>query len=173
MDIIYISFLEAEVPRINPCSLCNLSLNRALQLVGGGRGFTNQDPTLLRNSTENAEETQCSSSQPGRGTTHSSWCGNSSGPTDRLSFLRASQGHGSRTKSNESQRTWIRSNKVLRCNLYCSAWSSVNLEDYMHGCSYILIYFDEWVGLIWLIHLALSEHFASPSSDNETQIWAK
>ena len=45
MDIIYISFLEAEVPRINPCSLCNFSLNRPLQLVTGG-GFTNQDPTL-------------------------------------------------------------------------------------------------------------------------------
>ena len=44
MDIIYISFLEAEVPRINPCSLCNFSLNRPLQLVRGG--FTNQDPTL-------------------------------------------------------------------------------------------------------------------------------
>ena len=36
MDIIYISFLEAEVPRINPCSLCNFSLNRPLQLVRGG-----------------------------------------------------------------------------------------------------------------------------------------
>ena len=36
MDIIYISFLEAEVPRINPSSLCNFSLNRPLQLVGGG-----------------------------------------------------------------------------------------------------------------------------------------
>ena len=46
MDIIYISFLEAEVPRINPRSLCNFSLNRPLQLVGGG-GFTNQDPTLV------------------------------------------------------------------------------------------------------------------------------
>ena len=54
MDIIYISFLEAEVPRINPCSLCNLSLNRTLQLVGGGgRGFTNQDPTLLLQPIEN------------------------------------------------------------------------------------------------------------------------
>ena len=44
MDIIYISFLEAEVPRINPCSLCNFSLNRPLQLVRGR--VTNQDPTL-------------------------------------------------------------------------------------------------------------------------------